>query len=835
MLGEEPHAQGDRLIIHDDGPGDLTLIRYAGDQTNGRVTMAPFLTTGQPSGMADIVFEGIERIDVTPQTDPTNPTGGPPAGEGFATGSDGNGRVVVFHEDPYELNDSRLTAGELSRIGASTNSPTIDPGGLTTPFPVNGDEDWYEFRPRATGTFQVKILFDRVSAVTATLANGRPGLPATGDLALEIFNAFGGLITTGVHDTSGADVGNNRTAVFAATNDPAAPQFNRIFVRVRGADGARLSITPYDFDNIPGVGTGNPGVTNADVRGPQVTNVQITGNPGFNLFGPKPTAGPTPLITSLTISFIDQPPRAPGFLYPALDPASAVPGTFVVVGDRTGVIPIKQIIVTNNPVVVGQPATATVQLVFNEPLPDDRFTLTINDNLRDPAGNALDGENNASEPSGAPNFPSGDGQAGGDFVGRFTVDSRPEVGTWVSGRVFIDLNGNTIADPESSGDATNRDLSFVFGRVSDHIFVGNFNPIGIAPLPSFDKLGAYGKFKGVFRFLLDFNGDGIPDANIKPKLQINGIPIAGNFSAAHAGDEIGLFDGKTWYLDTNGNNNLDKGDRRFKGRLRGLPIVGDFDGDGRLDLGTYQPDNNLFQFDLGVNGYGQLDRIVSFGFAGVRERPIVHDMDRDGFTDIGLYVPGAMATDANELASWYILTSAGSSVLNRTGPPNELFSPTPLGTDQFFSYGNNFAIPLVGNFDPPVARVIAPSPQLNLGNLLAKHVTQSANVALAGPGSSAGFVSRYSGSSMYWAGIVNKNDQFFVEIRRRARGGWTTLKSKEVTVGLGHLTFITRGSTLRVLLNGAVVASVKDPVLTRVGFYGVLATIGTSVSDFRAS
>ena len=51
----------------------------------------------------------------------------------------------------------------------------------------------------------------------------------------------------------------------------------------------------------------------------------------------------------------------------------------------------------------------------------------------DPAGNQLDGESNAAEPNGAPMFPSGNGVPGGNFVGRFTVDSRPEIGVWSNG------------------------------------------------------------------------------------------------------------------------------------------------------------------------------------------------------------------------------------------------------------------------------------------------------------------------------------------------------------------------------------------------------------------
>ena len=66
--------------------------------------------------------------------------------------------------------------------------------------------------------------------------------------------------------------------------------------------------------------------------------------------------------------------------------------------------------------------TCHVDSTYQLPLPDDRFTLTINDNLLDPANNPLDGESNVSEPREIPTFPSGDFHPGTDFVARFTVE-----------------------------------------------------------------------------------------------------------------------------------------------------------------------------------------------------------------------------------------------------------------------------------------------------------------------------------------------------------------------------------------------------------------------------
>ena len=258
------------------------------------------------------------------------------------------------------------------------------------------------------------------------------------------------------------------------------------------------------------------------------------------------------MVNSLTITVTDNPDRDPAD-FPN-DPAiladiASTPGQYELVGDASGVIAISQIIVTNNPIVAGQPATANVQLVFAKPLPDDRFTLTIKSTgLVDPAGNDLDGESNAVEPDGAPTFPSGDGQPGGDFAARFTVDTRPEIGTYAAGSVYVDINGNMTWDPTNT-DATNRDLIFTLGiapslqgtispmGIHDALIAGDFlsptqiatnaGPPAAVPLPGqqkigYDKLAAYGfdALSGTFRWLIDTNSDEV----------IN--PAAGDYAVA---------------------------------------------------------------------------------------------------------------------------------------------------------------------------------------------------------------------------------------------------------------------------------------------------------------
>ncbi|WP_425613474.1 dockerin type I domain-containing protein [Anatilimnocola sp. NA78] len=690
-----------RLIVQDLGLGDLNIQRQGPDGRSGSITIG---------GFKPVVYKNMKRVDITPLN---SITGG--------TGTDGNGRILIFPTDPFESNDSRLNAGQLARVGQNTTSPSIDPGAIASPFEVNGDEDWYEFRPQATGTFAVKILFDKI----ATLANGRAGLPGDGDLSLDIYDATGNLITSGVANAAG----NSKTATFGATNDSANSQFNRIYVRVRGT--TPNSINLYDFGNLDGVGTVDPGVGNADLFGPQVTNIQVNSVPSatYNLFNSKDAGNalhPTPLTNSLLISFRDLPQRAPGFIYPALDPVTATsPGTYVLRGDASGIIAISAIIIepgTNLPPGVGGLAAAQVRLVFAEPLPDDRFTLTINDTLLDPAGNKLDGESNAAEPNGGPTLPSGDGEAGGNFVARFTIDTRVELGTFASGSVYVDTNGNYLFDP-TNVDASHRDITYLMGFTSDNLFAGNFVKGAAGIADGFDKLAAYGKVGTSYRWLIDVNNDGVVNANdvtINQPLfagvtNVNGTPVAGNFDGNAAnGDEVALKVGNTWLLDKVGHDF--KVDTKLPGtNMIGLPIVGDFDNDGVDDLGSWSAD----KFYLNLSSLGPIDgtadKIFTFGFASVRERPVAGDFDGDGITDLGLWVPDRAGVSPAEAAEWYLLLSGGTAVgrggiagqgqtiLDRLNSPGGVvFTPAPFGNDLFAQFGDEYGLPIPGNFDPPI-------------------------------------------------------------------------------------------------------------------------------------
>lgn len=467
-------------------------------------------------------------------------------------------------------------------------------------------------------------------------------------------------------------------------------------------------------EDLAGNVTSPPGVAQTlqimvDTVGPQVTNVFITSDPGYYLFDLKQPNGqvrPTPLVNSLSISVQDLPNRVAQFLYGALqstglDPA-VDPGNFQLVGDANGQIAIQSITYVPNAVVAGAPATGTLVLGFFKPLPDDRFTLTLKDGIQDPVGNKLDGESNRIQPQPAAPFEiSGDGVSGGNFVVRFTVDSRPEVGTWNSGSIYVDTNGNQVFDPTNS-DHVNRDITYVMGYASDNMFAGNFTLNGGAVADGFDKIAAYGKVGSKFRWLIDFTNDGVSDFDKPDPLNLNGLPVAGNFDGNAAnGDEVGIFTGTSWVIDKNLHDF--QLDTVIPSNMTGRPVVGDFNGDGADDFATWADD--FFQVD--TNRDGQFDVRFRFGFPGVRERPVAADMDKDGIDDLGLWAPDRDGVSPREGGEYYFLVSGGASLLGRiqAGPlgPEIRYKPTPFGNDFSVYFGDEFAQPIVGNFDPPIA------------------------------------------------------------------------------------------------------------------------------------
>jgi len=94
-------------------------------------------------------------------------------------------------------------------------------------------------------------------------------------------------------------------------------------------------------------------------------------------------------------------------------------------------------------------------------------------------------------------------------------------------------------------------------------------------------------------------------------------------------------------------------------------------------------------------------------------------MNQDGFDDLGLWVPDREGMAPREGSEWFFLVSGvvddqnggsiGPSVLDRivvdstTGLNVVHFDPVPFGNDISAQMGDEYALPLVGNFDPPIS------------------------------------------------------------------------------------------------------------------------------------
>jgi hypothetical protein len=595
------------------------------------------------------------------------------------------------------------TSGQNFRFDVANGNLTVDPALTAGAFVAGTAYDRNDTDPSSFTT-----LFG-IDSTTDTLVRqgGVNGNPSPNGGAITTVGSLG----LNTDSNVGFDIARGTNTAFAA-------------LRVGTTSSLyTLNLATGDADLVGAIGTG-------------ATIVGLTVLPAYDLFDPKPsTDGPTPPVNSLVISFRDLPARTAAFLIEALkEDVADTPGIYQVVGDHNGIIPIVEIIVTNQPPMAGGPALATVELVFRNPgpdgmlntaddigapLPDDRYTLIVNDEIIDLAGNHLDGESNASEPQEFPSFPSGDGIPGGDFVARFTIDSRPEIGNYGAGSAFVDINGNLLYDPQGDDDDhTNRDLVFQIGTVSDSLFAGKFEPEALAQNDNdgFDKLGAYGydNVAKEYRFLLDLDHDGAFDLRLASAFQVNAYAVAGNFDPSHPGDELGLFDGKKWYLDTDGDNVLDL---RIVSNMQGVPVVGDFNGDGNDDLATYDAGLNRFSFD--TNRDGQVDDSLTIGgpINGFTDLPVVGDYNLDGIDDLGVWVPNRQGSTTATTSEWFFLIS---DRIGQTLPSSvfDAYAPTPLGNDVHAEFGDHFSLPIFGNFDPPVAGGAEEPSQTNTSNPL---------------------------------------------------------------------------------------------------------------------
>ena len=120
----------------------------------------------------------------------------------------------------------------------------------------------------------------------------------------------------------------------------------------------------------------------------------------------------------------------------------------------------------------------------------------------------------------------------------------------------------------------------------------------------------------------------------------------------------GIFRDGDWFFDRNKNScwdgfNIDDHKGKFGGHYFDIPVMGDWNGDGEKEIGVYR----LGSWYLDYNGNGQwdgcqIDLCIS-AFGGFPwDIPVVGDWNGDGKTNIGIYRNGAWYLDKNGNGKW---------------------------------------------------------------------------------------------------------------------------------------------------------------------------------------
>jgi Divergent InlB B-repeat domain len=250
---------------------------------------------------------------------------------------------------------------------------------------------------------------------------------------------------------------------------------------------------------------------------------------------------------------------------------------------------------------------------------------------------------------------------------------RPSTGEW-----FLDRNGS------GTWEGCNVDVCAQLFTSADALPVaGDWNGSGTV------KIGLF--VRDSYQWLLDANGNGIwdgceTDICSQSFGQAIDVPVVGRWARADE-DRMGVFRPaeKKWHLDLNGNETLDRCRKdqcpRFNIYQNGdVPIVGDWTGSGKTQLGLFRPSSGQWFLNRNPNrawnGCKKDTCIGSFGISG--DLPVAGDWSGTGTTKIGVFRPssGEWFLDLNGNGLW-------------DGPTLDLYVP---------EYGSAGDIPIIGKW-----------------------------------------------------------------------------------------------------------------------------------------
>jgi hypothetical protein len=247
-----------------------------------------------------------------------------------------------------------------------------------------------------------------------------------------------------------------------------------------------------------------------------------------------------------------------------------------------------------------------------------------------------------------------------------------KTGIFRAGRWMIDRQG----DGTVYQDAAAQTSSGSFSQPGDIPMVGDWNGDGSTKT-------------GVFRnglWILDYNGDGAVNLENPAPQQVfrytsepGDIPVVGDWNGdGHT--KTGVFRNGLWILDYNGDGavNLENPTPqqvfRYTSTPGDIPVVGDWNGDGRTKTGVFR--NGLWILDYNGDGSVNLDNPSPeqvFRYTSAPgDIPVVGDWSGDGRTKTGVFRNGLWILDYNGDGSVSLENPAPQQVFRYTSAPGDI-------------------------------------------------------------------------------------------------------------------------------------------------------------------
>ncbi len=232
------------------------------------------------------------------------------------------------------------------------------------------------------------------------------------------------------------------------------------------------------------------------------------------------------------------------------------------------------------------------------------------------------------------------------------ASKQSKIGVFRNGAWYMDYLATT------SWSGCDSDGCYNFGMASDIPVIGNWDGTGPLRMGVFRQGKWYLDIKG--------NGIWDPSVDTSATFGMVGdIPVVGDWNGS-GNTKIGVFRNGMWYLDYNGSNawescgapaNTAKDACISFGMVGDIPVVGDWNGSGVAKIGVFR--NGMWYLDYpgtgtwvgcGAPADVTKDACIPFGMAG--DIPVVGDWNGDGRIKIGVFRDGTWYLDYNGNNTW---------------------------------------------------------------------------------------------------------------------------------------------------------------------------------------